>query len=311
MIVLAFLAQTLRIVVPYLLAAAGGVVSERAGVIALSLEGFMLAGAFGAATGSYAFHSPWLGTVCGVLAGAALALLLALSVVRFRADQVVVGVALNLLAVGATRFFLRFTFDSSSNSPRVPGFGAEVAQAAQGGPAAATAAASASGTAAGLASVLTNPLVWVGLAVLPAVAWLLYRTPLGLRMRAVGEKPEAAATLGVPVARVRWIAVALSGVLAGLAGAYLALDQHQFTDGMTAGRGFIALAAVIFGRWDPRRVALACVLFAAAEAFQIQLQGAQVVPSQFVEMIPYVLTIIALAGVVGRAAPPAALGKAA
>ena len=283
MIVLAFLAQTLRIVVPYLLAAAGGVVSERAGVIALTLEGFMLAGAFGAATGSYAFGSPWAGVVCGAAAGVGLALLLALAAVRFRADQVVVGVALNLLAVGATRFFLRFAFGSSSNSPRVPGFG---------------------GT-------LTNPLAWVGLAALPLVAWLLYRTPLGLRVRAVGEKPEAAATLGVPVARVRWIAVALSGVLAGLAGAYLALDQHQFTDGMTAGRGFIALAAVIFGRWDPRRVGFACVLFAAAEAFQIQLQGAQVVPSQFVEMIPYVLTIIALAGVVGRAAPPAALGRAA
>ena len=110
---------------------------------------------------------------------------------------------------------------------------------------------------------------------------------------------------------MRWIAVALSGVLAGLAGAYLALDQHQFTDGMTAGRGFIALAAVIFGRWDQRRVGFACLLFAAAEAFQIQLQGAQVIPSQFLEMIPYVLTIVALAGVVGRSAPPAALGKSA
>ncbi len=281
MIVLAFLAQTLRIVVPYLLAAAGGVISERAGVIALALEGFMLAGAFGAVTGSYATGSPAAGVVCGVVGGLLLALLLALVCVRYGADQVVVGVAVNLLAVGATRFFLRFAFDSSSNSPRVPGF----------------------------AGTLTNPLVWVGLAALPALGWLLYRTPFGLRVRAVGEKPEAAATLGVPVARVRWIAVGLSGVLAGLAGAYLALDQHQFTDGMTAGRGFIALAAVIFGRWDPRRVAFACVLFAAAESFQIQLQGAQLVPSQFVEMIPYVLTIVALAGVVGRAAAPAALGK--
>jgi len=301
-IVLAFFAQTLRIVIPYLLAAAGGVMSERAGVIALTLEGFMLAGAFGAATGSYAFGSPWAGVACGIVGGVVMALLLALAAVRFRADQVVVGVALNLLAVGATRFFLRFAFDSSSNSPRVPGFGSEAAGAGR---------AAGTGAGAGLLSVLTNPLVWVGLATLPAVAWLLYRTPFGLRVRAVGEKPEAAATLGVPVDRVRWIAVALSGVLAGLAGAYLALDQHQFTDGMTAGRGFIALAAVIFGRWDPRRVALACVLFAAAEAFQIQLQGAQLVPSQFVEMIPYVLTIVALAGVVGRAAPPAALGKAA
>ena len=305
MSLLAFLAQLLSSVIPYLLAAAGGVMSERAGVIALTLEGFMLAGAFGAATGSYVFGSPWAGVFCGIVGGVVLALLLALAAVRYRADQVVVGVALNLLAIGTTRFFLRFAFDSSSNSPRVPGFGAEAVGA--GGTAGGSLVQH--GATAGLVAVLTNPLVWVGLATLPAVAWLLYRTPFGLRVRAVGEHPEAAATVGVPVARVRWTAVVLSGVLAGLAGAYLALDQHQFTDGMTAGRGFIALAAVIFGRWDPRRVALACVLFAAADAFQIQLQGAQLIPSQFVQMIPYVLTIVALAGFVGGAAPPAALGK--
>src|SRR6185503_13125625 len=136
------------------------------------------------------------------------------------------------------------------------------------------------------------------------------RTPFGLRVRAVGEHPSAAQSVGISVSKVRYLAVGLSGIVAGLGGVYLALDQHQFTDGMTAGRGFIALAATIFGRWDPKRVGLACVLFAAAETLQIRLQGAQLVPSQFVEMIPYVLTIIALAGVVGRAVPPAALGKA-
>ena len=295
MIVLAFLAQTLRIVIPYLLAAAGGVMSERVGIVALTLEGMMLSGAFSAALGSYYAGSPWLGLALGALGGLVIGLLLALATVRYKADQVVAGIALNLLVVGVTRFFLRYAFDSSSNSPRVPGFGGEGA----GG----------TGVGATLLASLANPLVWIGLAVLPAVAWLLYRTPFGLRARAVGEKPEAARSLGVPVARVRVLGVALGGALAGLGGAYLALDQHQFTDGMTAGRGFIALAAVIFGRWDPARVALACVLFAAAETFQIQLQGAQLIPSQFVEMIPYVLTIVALAGVVGRAAPPAALGK--
>jgi simple sugar transport system permease protein len=137
----------------------------------------------------------------------------------------------------------------------------------------------------------------------------LYRTPFGLRIRAVGEHPAAAVSVGIPVTRVRYGAVLFSGVLAGLGGVYLVLDQHQFTDQMTAGRGFIALAATIFGRWDPARVGIACLLFAAAETLQIQLQGAQLLPSQFVEMIPYVLTIIALAGVVGRAVPPAALGK--
>jgi simple sugar transport system permease protein len=157
---------------------------------------------------------------------------------------------------------------------------------------------------------MQNPLIWAGLLVIPVIAWMVYRTPFGLRLRAAGEHPQAAETLGVRVPKVRYAAVALSGILASLGGVYLALDQHQFTDGMTAGRGFIALAAVIFGRWDPARAGLACLLFAAAETLQIQLQGSNAIPSQFIQMIPYALTIVALAGVVGRAVPPAALGKA-
>jgi len=150
----------------------------------------------------------------------------------------------------------------------------------------------------------------MGLLVAPVLGFLLYRTRFGLRVRAVGEHPDAAESVGIHVARVRYAAVALSGMLAALGGVYLALDQHQFTDQMTAGRGFIAISAVIFGRWDPIKAALACLLFAAAETLQIQLQGSHAIPSQFIEMIPYALTIIALAGVVGRAVPPAALGKA-
>jgi ABC-type uncharacterized transport system permease subunit len=292
MAVLLFLAQTLRIAIPYLFAAAGGVISERAGLIGLTLEGFMLGSAFTAALGSYYGHSAWLGVLAGVLGGAVLALIYGFSAIRFRADQVVVGIAINLLAIGLTRFFLRLAFGSSSNSPRIAGFGAEQ-------------------TGSGFAALVANPMIWMGLLAIPIVGWLLYRTPFGLRVRAVGEHPAAATSVGIPVTRVQYLAVILSGVLAGLGGVYLVLDQHQFTDQMTAGRGFIALAATIFGRWDPPRVGLACLLFAAAEALQIQLQGAQLVPSQFVEMIPYALTIIALAGVVGRAVPPAALGKVA
>jgi simple sugar transport system permease protein len=290
MSVLAFLAQTLRIAIPYLLAAAGGVISERAGLIGLTLEGYMLGGAFAAAVGSYLAGAPWIGVLAALVAGGLLALLYAVSAIRFRADQVVIGIAINLLAIGLTRFFLRLFFDSSSNSPRVPGF-------------------QVTGSGTGFGALAQNPLVWIGVLTIPATAWVLYRTPFGLRVRAVGEHPVAAASVGVPVARVRYLAAILSGMLAGLGGAYLALDQHQFTDGMIAGRGFIALAATIFGRWDPVRAGLACLLFAAAETLQIQLQGSQAIPSQFVEMIPYVLTIIALAGVVGRAIPPAALGK--
>jgi general nucleoside transport system permease protein len=292
MIALVFLAQTLRIAIPYLFAAQGGVISERSGLIALGLEGYMLTGAFCGTLASYYSGSPWIGLLGAAAGGVAIALLYAVTAIRFRADQVVVGIAINLLVIGLTRFFLRLAFHSSANSPRVPGFGAEQ-----------------SGT--GFMALAVNPLIWLGLFTVAFVAWLLYRTPFGLRVRAVGEHPAAAVSVGIPVGRVRYLSAAISGALAGLGGAYLALDQHAFSAEMTAGRGFIALAAVIFGRWDPLRAALACLLFAAAETLQIQLQGSQAIPSQFVEMIPYALTIIALAGVVGRAVAPAALGKVA
>jgi ABC-type uncharacterized transport system permease subunit len=292
MIFFIFLAQTLRIAIPYLFAASGGVISERSGLVALGLEGYMLGGAFCGAVASYYSGNPWIGLVGAIAGGVAIALLYAVTAIRFRADQVVVGVAINLLVTGATRFFLRLAFHSSANSPRVNGFGGEQ-------------------TGTGVLSLATNPLIWLGILVVIVIAWVLYRTPFGLRVRAAGEHPAAAISVGIRVNRVRYLSAALSGGLAALGGAYLALDQHQFSAEMTAGRGFIALAATIFGRWDPMRAALACLLFAAADALQIQLQGAQVIPSQFVEMIPYALTIIALAGVVGRAVPPAALGKVA
>lgn len=281
---LQFIGQTLRIAVPYLFAAQGGVIAERAGIISLTLEGFMLGGAFTGALGSYYTGSAWLGLALGMAGGLAFGALHAVATVRFQANHVVAGIAINLFAIGITRVILKLLFDSSSNSPRVEGFGT------------------------GLQS-FSNPIVWMGLLVTPAVAWMLYRTTFGLRVRAAGEHPEAAESVGVRVSLVRYAAVGMSGILAGLGGVYLALDQHQFTDGMTAGRGFIALAAVIFGRWDPWRAAGACLLFAAAETFQIQLQSVGFIPAQFVAMIPYVLTIVALAGVVGRSLPPAALGR--
>jgi len=284
---ISFLTQMIRIAIPYLFAASGGVVAERAGIVSLTLEGFMLSGAFAAVLGTNLSGSPWVGVLTGILGGLIFALIHAVATIRYRADQIVVGVAINLMAIGITRFLLKLFFDSSSNSPRVAGFGGNINMAG-----------------------FDNPLLWLGLIVPVAVAYMVYRTPFGLRIRAAGEHPDAAESVGVSVKRVRYVAVAISGMLAGLGGVYLALDQHQFTDQMTAGRGFIALSAVIFGRWDPIRAALACLLFAAAETLQIQLQGSHAIASQFVEMIPYVLTIVALAGVVGRAVPPAALGKA-
>jgi simple sugar transport system permease protein len=284
---ISFITQMIRIAVPYLFAASGGVVAERAGIVSLTLEGFMLSGAFAAVLGTHYSGSPWVGVLAGIVGGLIFGAIHAVASIRYRADQVVVGVAINLLAIGVTRFFLKLFFASSSNSPRVAGFGGNIK-----------------------AGGFDNPLLWLGLVAAPAVALVIYKTPFGLRVRAAGDHPDAAESVGVSVSRVRYVAVAISGVLAALGGVYLALDQHQFTDQMTAGRGFIAISAVIFGRWDPVRAAGACLLFAAAETFQIQLQGSHAIPSQFVEMIPYVLTIIALAGVVGRAVPPAALGKA-
>jgi ABC-type uncharacterized transport system permease subunit len=286
---LLFLAQTIRIAIPYLFAAAGGALAERAGIVSLTLEGFMLGGAFGAVLGAHYTGSAWIGLVVGIWWGLMLGTVHAVASIRFKADQIVVGVAINLFAVGITRFFLQLAFGSSSNSPRITGFDSP-----------------ASGSA---TAFLTNPLVWLGLLVMPALNVVIGKTRFGLRVRAVGEHPLAAASVGVPVNRVRYAAVLASGALAALGGVYLALDQHQFTDSMTAGRGFIALAAVIFGRWHPLRAGLACLLFAAAETLQIQLQAAQLIPSQFVAMIPYVLTIVAVAGVVGRSTPPAALGR--
>lgn len=284
------LAQVLRIAVPYLFAAAGGVLSERAGIIALTLEGYLLAGAFGAAVTTYYTQQPWVGLVAAVLLGTLVALVHAIATIRYKADQVVSGVALNLLMAGACAFFLRLMFESSANSPRIPAIG--------------------DGLGSGLATTFGQPLVWMAFLALPGVWWLLERTPFGLRARAVGEHPQAATSLGVSVSKVRLMAVLLSGAVTALGGAYLAFDQHKFTDGMSAGRGFIALAAVIFGRWEAPRAFVACLLFAAAETLQIRLQGSSLLPSQFVEMIPYVLTIVALAGFVGKSAAPAALGKA-
>jgi simple sugar transport system permease protein len=278
--VVAFIIQGLRITVPYALTALGGVLSERSGVVNLGLEGMLLAGAFAAAVGSHV-GGVALGAVAGAAGGLAIAALYAVAVLRARADQVVAGVAINLLVLGLTRYLLKLVFHSASNSPAVPGLGG----AGAAGFVAATA-----------------------LAVLGAHVWLS-RTPSGLRLRAVGEHPEAAHTLGVDVIRARLHAVLASGVLAGLGGAWLALDNHGFVDRMSNGRGYIALAAVILGRWTPLGGAAACLLFGFADAAQVQLQTRVAgMPREIVIILPYALTLIVLAGVVGRSRAPRALG---
>lgn len=291
--VLLFAAAAVRISVPYALAAMGASLSERGGVICIALEGLMLNGALAYTLGAHATQNPWVGVGCALLAGLATAWLHAEATVRFRADQITTGLGINLLAAGLTRFVLVRVFHSSSNSPRVPGLPEIPVPGVAGLP--------------GIGSLLCSPLVLVTLALVVLVHGLLFRTVFGLRLRSIGERPEAAATLGLSVTRHRFAGVLLCGLLAGLAGAYLASEQHSFTDGMTGGRGYIALAAMIVGKWSPVGAAAACLLFGAAEALQISLQGSAF-PSELLQALPYLITMLALAGFIGRAVAPRAVG---
>jgi len=199
----------------------------------------------------------------------------------------------NLLAAGLTKYVLVAVFHSSSNSSRVPGLDLVSGLGLERIPA--------------LGPVLAAPLVLLAIVLLLGGQWLMFRSVFGLRLRAIGERPEAAATLGISVGLYRTLGVLLSGAFAGLAGAWLASEQHSFTDGMTGGRGYIALAAMIVGKWSPAGAAFACLLFGAAEALQITLQGSRF-PSEILQMLPYLVTMLALAGLIGRAVPPRSVG---
>jgi simple sugar transport system permease protein len=290
---LLFVAAALRISVPYTLAALGSTFSERGGVINIALEGIMLNGALAYVLGAHWSGSPWIGIGAAVAAGVLTGLVHAVVTVHFRADQITSGLGINLLAAGLTKFVLTQVFDSSSNSSRVVGlpdwdlFGLARLPA--------------------LGTVLATPLVLITLALALIGQALLFRSVFGLRLRSIGERPQAAATLGLSVARYRYAGVLISGAFAGLAGAWLASEQHSFTDGMTNGRGYIAIAAMIVGKWSPLGAAAACLLFGAAEALQITLQGSGF-PSELLQMLPYLVTMLALAGFIGRAIPPRALG---
>jgi simple sugar transport system permease protein len=290
---LLFVAAALRISIPYTLSALGACFSERGGVINIGLEGIMLTGALAYTLAAWWSGSPWLGVLAAVAAGIAMAALHALVTVVFRADQITSGLGINLLAAGLTKFVLTLVFHSSSNSSRVAGLPAWHLMGLERLPA--------------LGSVFGTPLVLVTLALVLGGQWLLFRSVFGLRLRAAGERPEAPATLGLSVGGLRAAGVSISGALAGLAGAWLASEQHSFTDGMTNGRGYIAIAAMIVGKWSPLGAAAACLLFGAAEALQITLQGSAF-PSELLQMLPYLVTMLVLAGFIGRSVPPRAIG---
>ncbi|MCC6866026.1 MAG: ABC transporter permease [Ignavibacteria bacterium] len=277
----AFVLQTFRISIPYLLPSLGAVYSEKGGVVNIALEGMLLSGAFAAIIGIYYTGSVLTGIVCSLLAGIIVSILHGLITITFKANQIVSGIALNIFAFGITKFFCKLIFGSSSNSPRVIGLESW--------------------------GLPFNPFLLICVLILIITVFAINRTKFGLRLKAVGQNPEAADSLGISVSKMRYMGVIISGALAGLGGAWLALDQHSFTDGMSAGRGYIALAAMIIGKWKPTGAALACLLFGLAESFTLQFQSSGV-PTQFIQMLPYLLTIIVLAGFIGKATPPAADG---
>jgi simple sugar transport system permease protein len=364
---ISLLFSTLRLSTPLVLAAIGGLYSERSGVINIALEGLMLAGAFTAASVTFYASSPLIGLGAAIVAGAAVAVIIGLACIRFKADQVVTGTGINIMFLGLPAVLSGALFLSSGSTPQIPKehllpnlhrFVPFMPPW----------------------RILTDVSIITLIALLVvAITWyVLYHTPFGLRLRAVGENPEAADAAGVSVNKIRYIGVILSGALAGIGGAYLSIGQSSlFTRNMTAGRGFIALAALIFGKWRPVQTMLACLLFGFADALTIQLQGVPVtvdvlvkaliavialivawiiigqiqslkrnlaleilstlalavviwkiatfltlvvlrgfftgrapieIPVQFIQMIPYVVTIIVLAGFIGQSRAPKAIG---
>jgi general nucleoside transport system permease protein len=289
---------TLAAAVLFLLPALGGVISERSGVVNIAMEGMMLTGAFFAVVADLGLHNPWLSTLVAMVAGGLMALIHAVVSIRFRADQIVSGIAINIFAAGLTLFLVNRIFGIQDvghvgqsdllpiiNLPgidQIPFVGQIISQ--------------------------QNVVVYIALVLLVVVQVVLFRTRLGLRIRAVGEHPQAADTAGINVYAIRYGAVITSGLLSGLSGAFLAIGvANTFVPNMTDGRGYIALAAMIFGKWRPLGAFVACLIFGLGQAIYDNNSTIHVSP-YFLSMLPYVLTLIVLAGIVGRSIPPAADG---
>ncbi len=280
-ILLDFALKGLEMSAPIAFAALGAVFSEKSGVINIALEGFMIVTAFTVVWGSIAFQSIWMGLLFALIAGILMSLIHAVATITFRVDQIVSGVAINILAIGVGRFLSQRIFAQETQSA-------------------------------------INPYLFptfhginsFAFALIPIafISWfVLYKTVFGLRLRTVGENPEAADTLGINVYLLRYAGVMISGVMCGFAAA--TLYPSRWINGMTGGRGFIALAAMIFGRWHPIGALFAAMLFGYADTFRIMFETKIPIPSQFVQMLPYVLAIVVLAGMVGKAHAPAADGK--
>lgn len=309
---LLLLDSTVRVATPLVLAALAGLYCERAGVVDIGLEGKMLAGAFFAAATASVTGNPWLGLGAGMVAGVALALLHGFACITHNGNQVVSGMAVNILVAGLAPTLAFAWFAQGGQTPLLPGSARLPSVAFPG--IAAVAEVPVIGPVYAILFDEVNVLVLLAGAAVAVSGAVLYRTRFGLRLRAVGENPAAVDTAGISVARLRYQALVVTGVLAGMAGAYLSIAHGAgFVRDMTAGKGYLALAALIFGKWRVGPTLLACLLFAFTDAVQIRLQGVAlpvvgVIPVQAIQALPYALTVLLLAGFVGRAIPPRASG---
>jgi simple sugar transport system permease protein len=299
----ALIAATFRAATPLTFAALGGIFSERSGVVNIGLEGMLLMGAFFGFLGADKLGDWWWGILIGLIAGAGLALVHAFISIHLRADQIVSGTAVNFLALGVTGYFFIEVYTDQGTPGDVSSI-PSVSLGWLGIP---------DGSFVDKAFGDWHLLIWVALAFVVISHFALFRTPVGLRLRSVGEHPKAADTVGISVYGVRYAAVILSGALAGMGGVYISNGiTHAFSENMSAGRGFIALAAVIFGRWRPFGALAACLLFGFTEALALRLPGAYGSDAAWTTLfrgLPYVVTLIVVAGVVGRSVPPAAVGR--
>lgn len=295
------LGNTVLYATPLIFTATGGVFSERSGVINIGLEGMMTIGAFSAAVCAIFFNNPWIGLGAAMVTGGLLALVHALATITFKSDQVVSGVAINFLAIGIATFLLHKLFNAGQTTPvefklvrvsvplldRIPYFGKVL--------------------------FFNYPTVFLAFLVVAIAHIILYKTRFGLRLRAVGEHPMAADTVGISVTTIRYLGVFISGVLAGIGGASVSIGIiAEFTETTIVGQGFIALAAMIFGKWTPKGALVACLLFGLAKALDAtgQVMGlTNYLPTELLSMLPYILTVVALTGLVGRANAPAAIGQ--
>ena len=294
------LARMVRLATPIALGAMAGILCERSGVINISIEGLMLTGACLGFIGALVTGNTWIGLLVAILSGGVTVMLLAVLAIRFKTDQIIAGTVINILAVGVTGFLRNNVILDLQTSGRI-GNQLPVLPVP------------------GLSSIPVigpmffnhQPVAYSMLILVPLLSLLLFRTAWGLRTRAIGEHPRAADVMGINVNRMRYMNVFFAGLVAGLAGAWFSLEAtFSFDDLMTNGRGFIALAAMIFGKWTPFGAMAGALTFSSADALQIKIQGfAFELPAQFLQMLPYVITVVVLAGLIGRARPPAAVGK--